>query len=67
MEDLKYKWISCDSMLPKNNVVVETMINDQGGKRNIQNLKRLNGLWFIPGENCMYVYYLPTHWREIEK
>jgi len=47
-------------------VTVRTKIDDIGGARNEQNLKRLGRLWFFP-DGSMYVYYEPTHWRELTK
>lgn len=49
---------------PKNGVEVETKIDDGRGVRNVTTLKRQNNLWFFP-DMSMYVYYTPTHWREI--
>jgi hypothetical protein len=46
-------------------VEVETMISDTNGQRNVAPLIRQGRLWFIP-DKSMYVYYTPTHWREIE-
>lgn len=43
--------------------VVETKIDDVGGVRNVQTLKRIGQLWFVP-DGSVYVYYWPTHWRE---
>lgn len=47
-------------------VTVRTKIDDGGGARNEQNLKRQGRLWFFP-DMSMYVYYQPTHWREVRK
>lgn len=47
-------------------VTVRTKIDDIGGARNEQNLKRLGRLWFFP-DGSMYVYHQPTHWRELTK
>jgi len=44
---------------------VETKIDDGNGERNIQPLKRMGRLWFFP-DASMYVYYTPTHWRQLE-
>ncbi len=55
-------WIKCETELPPNGVQVETKIDDDQGKRNVQDLKRKDGLWFLP-DMSMYVYYRPTHWR----
>lgn len=60
-------WISTKDLLPPRGKVVETKIDDASGPRNQQTLKRggENGcLWFFPDGN-MYVYYTPTHWREL--
>ena len=58
-------WISCDSLLPAEGEVVETIIMDEKGARNEQKLQRNKNLWFVP-EGDMYVYYTPTHWRNSE-
>lgn len=63
------EWISCKMMLPDKGVVVETKIDDEHGPRNQQPLKRGGGngrLWFV-SDGSMYVYYEPTHWRELGK
>lgn len=60
------EWIYCGKQLPPNGELVETKIHDFKGERNIQPLKRENRLWFIK-DGSMYVYYEPTHWRELEK
>lgn len=44
------------------NKLVMTRIKDGAGTRNEQPLVRRGNLWFA-GE--MYVYYQPTHWREL--
>lgn len=41
-----------------------TKIDDDGGVRNEQALRRSRNLWFVP-DGSMYVYYRPTHWREL--
>lgn len=60
-------WISCRELLPPDGEVVETKIDDMRGTRNIQDLKRQGSLWFMPDANSMYVYYTPTHWRDVER
>lgn len=45
-------------------VLVDTCVDLQ--QRNHQPLRRSGRLWFVP-EGTMYVYYTPTHWREIKK
>ena len=44
--------------------VVWTKIHDENGERNVQKLVRDGNLWFFP-DWSLYVYYTPTHWREI--
>lgn len=45
-------------------VEVETRIADAAGERNVQSLVRRGRLWFFP-DMSMYVYYTPTHWRNL--
>lgn len=45
--------------------IVETMISDENGIRNIQPLIYHSNLWWTTDKK-MYVYYTPTHWRYIE-
>lgn len=59
------KWNECSVKLPPNGLPVETMISDERGERNKQVLVRQNRLWFLE-DKSMYVYYTPTHWREVE-
>ncbi len=66
-------WIPVTAKLPPVNVVVETKIdNPPGCVRNVQPLKRYQrspecrSLWFFP-DGSMYVYYEPTHWREVKR
>lgn len=49
---------------PPRGIVVETMIADEDGVRNVQDLKlgTSNNLWWHP-DGKMYVYYTPTHWK----
>lgn len=44
------------------NVLVMTKIDDERGVRNEQTLYRLGMMWHA---DTMYVYYQPTHWREL--
>ena len=55
-------WRSCERA-PDNRVVL-TKIDDGQGARNHQALKRSGNLWYVP-DGSMYVYYRPTHWREL--
>lgn len=59
------EWTSVTVKLPDENKVVDTKIHDAQGCRNEAKLKRLNRFWFFP-DGSMYVYYTPTHWKEIE-
>ncbi|MFL9943666.1 hypothetical protein [Paraburkholderia graminis] len=45
-------------------VVLMTKIDDECGTRNEQPLKRRGNLWFLP-DDSMYVYYTPTHWKQM--
>ena len=47
-------------------VAVETKIDDGKGVRNVQDLRRWGQLWWFT-DGSMYVYYEPTHWREITR
>ena len=58
------EWITCKSYLPPNGIEVMTKIDDEKGCRNETTLKRQNSLWFFP-DMSMYVYYEPTHWKQI--
>lgn len=52
------EWRTIDSA--PDGVEVETKIDDEGGVRNVQVMRRSGRLWWAGG---MYVYYQPTHWR----
>lgn len=58
----EWELITADS--PLGGVVVDTIIDDINGKRNHQPLVRNHRLWFVP-DMSMYVYYTPTHWRDL--
>lgn len=58
-------WIHCDQSLPPDGLLVDTKLDDAQGCRNVQPLKRHGRLWFFDDES-MYVYYTPTHWRQLE-
>lgn len=48
------------------NVVVMTKIDDgETFAHNIQPLVKRGRLWWL-ADGSMYVYYEPTHWKEIE-
>ena len=55
-------WQSIDSAPQE--AVVETKIHDENGPRNVQRLIRIGRLWYF-GDQSMYVYYVPTHWRPL--
>lgn len=59
------QWISTSNIVPNNNRAVETKLDDFRGVQNIQKLRFYKGLWWFP-DMSMYVYYTPTHWREID-
>lgn len=55
-------WIKTSDALPATGKMVMTKIDDAGGVRNEQRLRREGRLWFVP-DGSTYVYYVPTHWR----
>lgn len=57
-------WHKTADILPPCGVVVMTKIDDDQGVRNEQELELYGNLWFVKG-GSMYVYYRPTHWREV--
>ncbi len=59
------EWNRIGNVNPPDDLIVETKIDDVHGVRNVQNLKRMGNLWFTPN-GSMYVYYTPTHWREVK-
>ena len=61
-EKAAVRWIACSREQAPEGVIVETKIDDAGGPRNAQTLKRRGNLWWTP-DGEMYVYYTPTHWR----
>lgn len=58
-------WTPCTQSLPPDGQIVLTKIDDARGCRNEQKLMRQGRLWFV-SDGSMYVYYVPTHWAEIE-
>lgn len=58
------EWKRTMDILPPEHLVVETKIDDGVFIRNQQPLYRCKNLWYVP-DGSMYVYYTPTHWREI--
>jgi hypothetical protein len=57
-------WIRLQDQLPPDKALVETKIDDERGCRNEQQLQLHNNLWWHP-DMSMYVYYTPTHWRNV--
>lgn len=55
-------WICTKDVLPKENVIVQTKIEDEHGVRNVARLFRRCNFWFLE-DGSMYVYYTPTHWK----
>jgi len=51
------------STVPEDTVVM-TLIADENGVRNEQQMRYRNRLWWFP-DGSMYVYYKPTHWKPI--
>lgn len=62
--DYRKDWIETTQAVPVENVVVDTKIDNEKGLRNETPLKRQGNFWFFP-DGSMYVYYTPTHWREL--
>lgn len=60
------EWTRTTDRLPLEGKTVETKIHDDKGERNVQPLKRRDGLWYFP-DDSMYVYFYPTHWRQLEE
>ena len=65
-EEIKVNWISIKDKLPSDGQLVQTKIDDKNETRNETQLIYKDGLWWF-SNMLMYVYYRPTHWREIEK
>lgn len=58
-------WTSCLLQKPDEGKVVMTCIMDRNGMRNEQLLVRKKNLWFH-SDMSMYVYYEPSHWKEVK-
>jgi hypothetical protein len=63
--DERSEWRRTEFEPAPENVVVQTKLDDEQGVRNVQTLKRRGALWWTP-DGDMYVYYTPTHWREVQ-
>ena len=48
---------------PKHNTIVEVKLDDERGVRNEGKLLYRDEMWWTR-DGKMYVYYVPTHWRE---
>jgi len=59
-------WMSCERSMPEEGKVVRTCIMDRNGIRNDQPLVRKGNLWFHT-DMSMYVYYTPSHWKDVHK
>ena len=57
-------WYKTSEKLPEEGIIVKTKIHDERGCRNEAWLYRKDNLWFLP-DGSMYVYYTPTHWKEL--
>ena len=55
------EWNKTSEVLPPENKIVLTKIDDEKGCRNETLLYRQGNLWFL-ADGDMYVYYTPTHW-----
>lgn len=68
--NLCYDWTPV-SEPPDTDRAVETKIHDKDGIRNEQRLRNVRrpgaarGLWYRE-DMSMYVYYIPTHWRDVK-
>lgn len=58
-------WKSIQLNSPPVGTVVLTKIDDSKGVRNVEKLKLAHKLWWYE-DGSMYVYYTPTHWKEVE-
>ena len=58
------QWIRTSDKLPPERTTVLTKIDDEHGVRNEARLRRSGRLWFFE-DGSMYVYYTPTHWRQL--
>lgn len=56
-----------DARYAPRGIVLETKIDDANGVRNQTTLKfgETNNLWWTP-DGQMYVYYTPTHYRDVQ-
>ena len=62
----QHTWKKTSDAKPPQNFAVETKIHDDKGERNQCVLSLRGDLWFFE-DGSMYVYYTPTHWREIQR
>lgn len=59
-------WTEVAKALPPEGRIVMTKLDNAQGCRNEQALKLRGRLWYF-ADDGMYVYYCPTHWRELEQ
>ena len=59
-------WTKVTDALPPEGKVVMTKIHDDKYPRNEKPLKRKGNLWYLQ-DGSMYVYYTPTHWKEVRE
>lgn len=64
MSTMNWNRISSVNLPPENKVVITKIADENNVPRNVQKLKLSKGLWWFP-DGSMYVYYTPTHWREV--
>lgn len=57
-------WYKTSERLPEEGIIVDTKIEDEHGCRNMQQLYRRGNLWYL-ADGSMYVYYIPTHWKDL--
>lgn len=57
-------WHKTADAVPPSGVVVMTKCDDEHGLRNEQKLVRQGSLWWLE-DRSLYVYYTPTHRREV--
>ena len=58
-------WIRTKDLRPPEDVIIETKIDDGQSTRNEGTLIFHRGLFFQT-DLSMYVYYTPTHWKNVE-
>jgi hypothetical protein len=59
-------WCSLEIRRPPRGRVVEVMIRDERGERNHCRLQLGPGQSWFREDGRTYVYWTPTHWRDVE-